>query len=287
MPPNTFAPRTWWRSPTLHFLSLGALIFGLDHLRRTSNEADTSTNRAINISAEHVGELKRALRVDNPLSAPNDLEDAIKRFVDEEIMVREARAMNLDRGDMIIRRRLVQKMTFLINDMASAEAPSDEEMAQWLKREAIRYEQPERLTISHIYFSRERRGVKAQQDAEKALQATHRGAPIPAGDPFLGGSTLKLRTPKQLERQFGRAFLDGVNAAVRAKRDQDWFGPLRSTFGIHLVRVIERTPPQVATLENARVRIKADMMERRRREVAGRARAALRKKYVVTIEGTP
>jgi hypothetical protein len=44
---------------------------------------------------------------------PEELQSLLDDYVREEVLVREAIAMGLDRDDDIVRRRLVQKMEFL------------------------------------------------------------------------------------------------------------------------------------------------------------------------------
>ena len=44
----------------------------------------------------------------------------------EEIFYREAVRRGLDDGDVLVRRRLAQKLSFLIEDLAAVEEPSDD-----------------------------------------------------------------------------------------------------------------------------------------------------------------
>ena len=139
----------WWRQPTLHFLVIGAVLFGLDSAREGHSLSGQTDSEPIIVSAEHIAELRAALSADGQVPTTDALDHQIQAFIDEEIMVREAKTLGLDRGDMIIRRRLIQKMSFVIDDMASANPPSVGEMEAWLKSNSERYSTPARLSLEH------------------------------------------------------------------------------------------------------------------------------------------
>lgn len=272
----------WWRDPLVHFLALGGVLFALD-VARTSDAAGSGSaaGAPIVVSAAHVAELETALQRTGEPTTPADLDAEIERFVDEEVMVREARQLGLDRGDMIIRRRLVQKMRFVIEDMAAAEPPTDAEMAVWLAANRARYRRPARYDIEHAFFSSERRGDRAVTDAAEALEAWRSAGTEPGGDPFLGGRTLISRSDRHLRRGFGAAFAD---LAASAAAPDAWSGPVKTPFGQHLVRVTRVQPAVDPELAAVRARVRADIMDDRRRRASGRARAELRERYAVEIE---
>ncbi|MEE2785918.1 MAG: peptidylprolyl isomerase, partial [Myxococcota bacterium] len=239
------------------------------------------------VSAAHIAELKAALSADGQAPTTDALDHQIQAFIDEEIMVREAKTLGLDRGDMIIRRRLIQKMSFVIDDMASANPPSVGEMEAWLKSNSERYSTPARLSLEHCYFSRDRRGEAARTSAEASLAAWRQSGVAPKGDPFLGGRAVKRRTPKQIERQFGQQFVAFVEREGPKAAASQWLGPVESPFGYHLVRMMRYEPDRPATLDRVQARVYADMMAARKREAAGQARIEMRTKYPVSIEKIP
>ncbi len=84
---------------------------------------DAGADRVVTVTEEQLGAIRErwAAQWGRPPTG-RELEGLIDEAVREEILYREARRRGLDRGDAIIRRRLAQKMTFLLED--SAEAPS-------------------------------------------------------------------------------------------------------------------------------------------------------------------
>lgn len=248
--------RRWWREPLLHFLLIGAVLYAAD--AASSAGADGTTDEA-------------PIVVGPALSgAPPD---EVARYVEREALYREARRLGLDRGDLIIRRRLIQKMEFLIDDLAAPAPPTEAELQAWLAAHADRYRRPRRVTIEHVYFSRDRRGEAAEADARRAL-ADPEGA---AGDPYLGGRVLRGRTESDLARELGGAFA----AAVVDLEPGRWHGPIPSAYGLHLVRVTAVEPARAATLDEVRARVEADLREARRAEAAAAARREIVARYRV------
>src|SRR5687768_10583680 len=129
--------RTWLREPLAHFIVIGGVLFAAHAgLRRPPAEEITVSAAFIEgLREEHQ---KRAGR-------PPTIEETrglVERYVEEEILHREALALGLHEGDIIVRRRLAQKMQFLLEDEAAAIEPSDEELQAFLDTRAERYRAP-------------------------------------------------------------------------------------------------------------------------------------------------
>ena len=278
----------WWRDPLAHFLLIGGVLFALDATLLDTEDARVTEQTTIRVSAAHIAELKSALsRHRDHTPSDQELKASIARFIDDEVMVHEARRLELDRGDLIIRRRLIQKMQFLIDDMAIATPPTESELIAWFNDHRAQYRGVERHDVVHVYFSTERRGEDAERDALEALNAWRAVGATPSGDPFLGGEQLTRRTQQQLTRRFGEIFAAKVGVVSRAQAPKVWYGPVKSAFGYHLVRVTSTQPAAEPTLDAVRSRVRADLMEARRRQMAGQARAKLRERFTIEVEATP
>ncbi len=278
--------RRWWREPLLHFLILGAGLYALD--ARRSDAPVTATGlaasatedegRTIRVPAALVREARAGMagpggRVDEAALAAE-----LDRFVLEEAMVREARRMGLDRGDLVVRRRLVQKMSFLIEDLAEAPTPSRAELEVWYAEHPERFARPAAWTFRHVFFSRERRGAASEADARAALARD----PAPSGDRFLRGERFVERDAAAVSRELGAELAAGLAACA----PEVWCGPLASPFGHHLVRVESIRPASRPALEAVEAEVRADWALAARRRAIGVAQAELRGRYVVERETT-
>ncbi len=116
----------------------------------------------------------------------SELEGLVEAHIREEVYYREALALGLETDDTIIRRRLVQKMEFLSEDLALLGEPPEEALRAFFEAHAEDYRVPPRLTFSHIYFNLDRRGESARRDAERALSALQALASPPLSAPERG-----------------------------------------------------------------------------------------------------
>jgi hypothetical protein len=230
-----------------------------------------------------------ALRLDQRRrvgTEPTPAEDAaiVDRYVDDEVVYREALAMGLDRGDIIVRRRLLQKMEFLLEGLHPIPEPTDAELQAYLAGHADHYRTPARIGLVHVFVSRDRHGADADAVAAGLRDRLEAGAdPATLGDPFLRGRELRAQSEQDLSGIFGPAF---ARAAVELPL-HTWSRPVTSSYGLHLVRVSERVPAEVPELARIRAAVRQDWAEERRRETQRAALAELRRKYTVRVERAP
>ena len=93
------------------------------------------------------------------------VEDKIK----EEVLYREGLVMGLDKDDTIVKRRMAQKVQFLAEDIAAAHEPSTAELKTWFEKNTEKFALPSRYSFRHVYFSPDKRGTNAHDDAAEAL----------------------------------------------------------------------------------------------------------------------
>ena len=64
----------------------------------------------------------------------SELSGLIDGYIREEVLVREARALSLDRDDAIVRQHLAQKMQFLLESDAEAAVATDAELRAYFEK---------------------------------------------------------------------------------------------------------------------------------------------------------
>jgi len=262
------------QEPFVHFVALGAIIFvafyalntgaGGPHDRIEITTADMERLRAT--SLQQWGREPDA----------QQMQDLLQSQVREEVLVREALASGLDRDDIIVRRRLAQKMEFLAH--ADVSTPTEAELRQYHAAHAAQYLQAARVDFEHLYFRTDRTGTPAAQAARHAREALARGTPVEA-DTFMLGNTLKAQDRDTLARDFGPAFAD----AVLHLPEKTWSEPLASAQGLHLVRVLQHLPAETMPLQAIRDRVTADMVNARVAEARDTAYRRLLTRYTVVL----
>ncbi len=268
---------TLGRSPLAVFLVLGAGLLAVDRWLDYRG-----AGRVVTVTEEQIGAIRErwAAQWGRPPTG-RELEGLIDEAVREEILYREARRRGLDRGDHIVRRRLAQKMTFLLEDSAATPAASAGDIETYHAAHAERYREPRRTTFRHVFLSRER-GGPADRDADALLDALRAGDGDgwrQLGDPFVLLREYADRTDQEIAELFGGRFA----AALPTLAAGAWQGPIESAHGAHLVQVIGRTEPRRPALDEVRDRVAEDLLESRRRERNEAALRTLRERYDIRL----
>jgi peptidyl-prolyl cis-trans isomerase C len=271
--------RRWLREPLLHFAVLGIALFEVHHW-----VAPPGMTRRIVLSDGVIHGLRQdhVRRYGTPPTADEEAA-IIQRFIDNEVLYREALALGLDRGDIVVRRRLVQKMEFLTEDSEPVLEPTDGELQAYLDAHAARYAVPTRVALTHVFVGSDRHGSHAATDAAQLRVQLSAGADPPAlGDPFLRGREFASSTEAELAAIFGPTFATQLMSLPIGS----WSDPIESSYGLHLVRVTARTPGRESLLVEVRANVRHDWQEDRRGELNRLALARLRGRYDIRIEGT-
>ena len=166
--------------------------------------------------------------------------------------------MGLDKDDDIVKRRMAQKLQFLAEDVAAAREPTTAELKSWFEKNSAKFAEPNRVSFRHLYFSPDRRGQRARDDAAKAL-AKLAGQPQDAklrrslADPFMFQDYYRDRAPEYLGKEFGPQFAQ----AVAKLAPGSWQGPIESGSGWHLVFVDTVIPGRVPAFEEIEADVKS------------------------------
>ncbi len=263
------------RHPGVHFLLLGAVLFGLVRWNEgpAPGAADASDEERLFRAA-----LDRGVARADPIVRRRLLRDM--RFLvpgdprDEAALLAEAWRLGLDRADPVVRRRLIQRMEFVAFARADAREPDDAELRAVLARDPERWRRPARVRLSHVHLSRDRWGTQLEA-AARALQARLESHPADGaerfGDPFLWGSHWPLLSEAELAARVGPELARAAFAAPVGR----WSGPHPSSYGMHLVWVHEADPAGPAAFEDVRDALRERVREHRRREERTRLLASL------------
>ena len=273
------AIRNLLREPLVHFLVLGGLLFAFFSWKGGGGGPGSTRITITPGLVEHLASGFARTWQRPPTEA--ELKGLIDEQIKEEIATREAVAMGLDRDDAIIRRRLRQKLEFLVEDAVDQAVPTDAELQAWLDRHADAVRPEPRVALRQVFVSAERRGAAAADEEARQLLARLRaagpGAPTaPPGDASLLPAELPPGPLSDVERAFGADFARRVDALEPGR----WSGPVPSPYGLHLVLVTERRVPPPPTLADVRPLVEREFLAEQLHALYER----LLKKYTVAIE---
>lgn len=166
-------------------------------------------------------------------------------------LVNAARRAGLDQGDLIIERRLAQKMMFLLTPPGEPSEPQEKELAAFLHEHASRYRIEGTVSFTHLFFP----GATplACQNAVLAMKKVKQGLPVDS-KPFFLGNTVNHYTLDEIKSRFDARFADALKDLPLGQ----WAGPISSRFGCHAVKVTERTPGFLPSVHDIKPRLLAD-----------------------------
>jgi hypothetical protein len=257
-----------WREPLLHFLILGALLFGAYALLAPSAKDTIVVDQAAidRLVKEQEGLLAR------PLSQ-EERQSAIRTMIDDEVLLREAYRRGLDQ-DAVVQRHLVQKMRFILGEDQAE--PSEAELRAFLESNQERYRMPPRVTLEQIFYA-DPAAVPAD-----LLDRLRAGA-----DPEVLGDRLDMLGPTL--DQYSLRDLIGLVGPDLARRifelpPDGWHGPMASERGVHFVRVLEHHPSAVPTFEELTDYLRQDWSFARQEETVAARLVELRANYRIVVE---
>jgi len=273
------------REPLFHFMGIGILFFVVHGL--VSEGEEPWLGSGIEVTRRDVLRLNRYWASEwNRTPTAEELRSVVEDFVREEVYYREAMAMGLEKDDLIIRGRLVQKMEFYSRDLVMPVEATEAELREYFALNIEDYRTPTQLTFTHIFFNSGRRGEDvAEAEARRVLSAgpaTDPGEPGPSemGDRFTLRFDYRLATFEQVSRLFG----EELAAALFERQVSDgWFGPVGSQYGSHLLRITDRIESALPSFDDVLDEVRRDYARVWRDRQNDEFYASLKSRYHIRI----
>jgi len=292
------------RSPLLHFLAGGAVLFVFVHATPPAAVGGPRTPAdSVVITADEVAQMRATYTRETGLQPTAADEVAlIEKVVEEELLYREAvargldrndrsihnwlieqmrgladdanadeetlyaqaRALELDRKDLVVRRILVQKMRLLASRAGEQDAGDDELRAFYAEHQA-NYQQPDRVSLWQIFLGSRTHASGARPEAEQ-LVAELRSRPMDPADVVRRSDPFPLppHLMSQSRPQLEKVFGPSLAAEIMRSDARTWIGPLTSPYGVHLVWIEAREAGGIPPFEAVRGRVLEAWHEERR-----------------------
>jgi peptidyl-prolyl cis-trans isomerase C len=271
-----------YKEPLLHFLIIGALIFVLFSIVN-KEESIVSENKIVVSIAEIERLSDNWSKKWNRPPTERELMGLVDSYIKEEVYYREALALGLDQDDTILRRRLMQKMEFLSNDLAELNTPDESALNKYFLDNQEKYELPAQVSFTHIYFSLDKRGAKAFEDAKNVLSELNTLRASEKGDSFMLQYDFVQETPFEVERLFGKGFAEQLFKS----EINTWQGPIESGYGLHLVRVSEKVDARMPELTFVIDKVRTDLMFERRQKMNKEIYEKFKERYEIVVDDMP
>ncbi len=248
-----------WRT-FAHLFAFGLLLaLAMILVRGTPGDSE-DTSRVVFTEADVAQVRAKFMRTWNRPPTAVELSKGLGQYVRNEILYREALARNLDRADPTVRLAMVRKITMMGVAQAEAAELTDEDVQAYFALRKERYRIPARVDMVQVYLNKDKRGDSIRTDAEELLESLNNREPQPDelaqyGDVSMLRNIYTDMSEQDLDRVFGGDF----GSAVVAVAPGQWYGPIESGYGLHLIKVSHREESRIPDLTEVVQRVITDM----------------------------
>lgn len=258
--------RNLLREPLTHFTIIACLLYALmswvdPELSSADENQIVVDDQVLNTYLQSRDQIFDEALHQNRLNRMSNEQRAslVRQFAEQEVLYREAKKLGLGQNDSIFRRRLIQKMKFVLEGLANSNAPlSEQELQGYFEQNRADYIVPANISFTHLFFktdeSNQNSSLTRASQAKESLQSNSSANNIDS-DYFPYHKIYVEKTQAQVSRHFGSAF---AQALFELGSNEQWQGPLKSAYGHHLVKVSELNTERESQFDEVRARVSAD-----------------------------
>lgn len=261
------------QEPLLHFLVAGSILFF--YLSGT----DTETKPQVTISQGKIKQLTAQFEKtrQRPPSA-EELKALIENQIREDLSFEYGVKMGLIEDDSIIKRRVQQKIEFMLKDSIAGIDPTLEDLERYLMAHKEQYTIAPAYSFKHVYINPE------QHEDVDTFMSELQSRDIDANYKVLGDSMMLESkysgiTTAQIARLFGREFAKALDSLPL----RNWQGPVMSGYGLHLVLIENKIPEHLATIEEVERQLRRDYRAEAQKNAINAFYDELTKKYDIKV----
>ena len=270
------------------FLAIGAGLFALNEFVNDDVSAETSQNQ-IRVEQGNYNMLNATFKKQwNRSPTEAELNSLVENYIRDEIFFREAKILGLDKGDTVIRRRLAQKMEFLVGDIGTSIEPTLEELNEFYQENSEKYQTSGNISFVHVFLNPDRHSGSMPQAIE-ALQESltditpQESLSMELGDSIMLPYVFEDTPMDQVDRMFGSGFSENLKPVDLLK----WQGPIQSGFGMHFVFIIDRTENSLPPLDTVITDVRQDLQYQKRKKFEDDAYQQVKERYEIISEYSP
>ena len=276
----------WAKQPVIQFLLIGLVMFLVNTYIIQAKGSDNEDEYKVYLTEGEVNSMS-AMWLSRWQRPPTEMEmeGMINQRVEETIIFREAVKIGLNQNDDIIRQRMAQKLEFLSGDLVKPDSASVEEVLDYFELNVKNYTTPENITITQLFVNPNAYGASLDEEVNARLEKLHGMDPSSPGvgnysDQFTLQTYFPDRPQLELAKLFGSEFASNV---FDLATDQ-WIGPVKSQYGVHLVYVSHKSPAVVPEFATVKGLVVEDLQRERQIALNNQYIAGILSRYEVIIE---
>lgn len=265
------------KEPLVYFALLGVALF---YFYTPEVSEDELTQSQIELPQGFIDDqTAKYSKMFNKAPSQQELQVMLDQEVSEEVMFREAWRLQLYVGDTVVRKRMIQKMNFLLEQGSASATVSEDEISEYYKENTTQFIAGRNFDLVHMIFSTEQHAnvyLQRISAEDGALPANPEGTiAFPLGNVFSQISS------KQTKQFFGTDFFDQLDL----EKSDSWQGVVQSRYGAHLVKLSNVSAETTLTLNQATAEIEKNLLVKKKEESRLEAISKIKQRYQVVFPG--
>ncbi len=262
------------KDPLSYFLLGGFIIFVV----ALANQSDVEQNQNPNhIRVDRPALIETLQTMNNKVpsaqvikqldSLPKQyLESLVKQHVEYEVLYREATKLGFGENDYIIKKRMIQKLDYIVENISKASIDStDKDIEHYYQTYQSEFIQPAQYSFTHVFIDADKhldnpellnklsdKLYKQLNEQKVSLSDANN-----YGDRFAFDDEYTRATSAELELYFGK---DMVEKLITIEPNPAlWQGPYTSIYGKHLILLTEKIEETLIPMEESKDSILAEL----------------------------
>lgn len=257
------------KEPLLHFFALAMIVFVGYEVAKNEDEFLLEISQ-VDIDAR-ISLLEQS---QGTFFSPGLKEEMTALYIEEQMLVREALSLNLDK-DVRIHDMLAQKMRHVLS--GDIIQPSEEEIQAFYNQNIDTYRTPPTIIAEEIIFE------TSEELADQIKQLLMNKA---NSDSLLALEKASINTlPRINASQLGNLFNEEFSDQVFDANQGEWVGPQKSELGQHWLRIIEAEEAKTPSLDDIRNRVRLEWIDQEEESRLQQEVDRLWEKYSLKILG--
>jgi len=276
--------RRFITEPLTAFVLIAAGIFALDAVQPEHEFMEGSESPAaafspslpdlntIVINQKMVSDIEEDFRwLHGTMPSAEETTQLVRRWIDEELVFREALAQQMYLTDGKMRGHFVEKVRLLWAGVP--DDPTEMQLLDYYLDNLDEYHAEPRMSFTQVFYE------QLPEDATEVL-ARLRAGEVVAGERYWLGDTMDNYAESILRTSFGGDF---YNALAQAPLQQ-WIGPVESVRGFHFLQVSAMVQPEPLAYGDIRDRVAKDWLNAESFRRIAEQTAELEKRFLIVIE---
>ena len=258
------------KEPLLHFAVIGLVLLGVSRL---VSEPQEDPN-LIRIDAATQAELAQIFETNRQrLPTKTEMDRLVRVHILNEALYREAKHLELDHGDQMLRERMVQRMRLMMNSGIVIQPPTDAELRAWYEERKADYAIPALISFVVIGLDTDSQS-EAIEVAKSANAADAAGARL--SRPVAPFARFENRPRALMVELLNEVFVASVEQLT-----VDKWTPVPSPQGWQVVKFLGSTDQVMQDFDTVRAAMHGDWVEAERNKEEDRVMRALLARYPV------